>query len=182
MLKILGARGVQDYILKEVQSVYRAQGVDINDKHVEVIVRQMLRKVRVEASGDTALLPGELVDVDRLDEENIRAIEKGGEPANVSPIIQGITKASLTSESFLSAASFQETEKVLTDAAIKSKIDPLVGLKENIILGKLIPAGTGSKEYKNLSTRIVGVTSAERYAAAMDPTEEFVEETASDEE
>ncbi|MBO4962783.1 MAG: DNA-directed RNA polymerase subunit beta' [Clostridia bacterium] len=182
VLKILGARGVQDYILKEVQSVYRAQGVDINDKHVEVIVRQMLRKVRVEASGDTALLPGELVDVDRLDEENIRAIEKGGEPANVSPIIQGITKASLTSESFLSAASFQETEKVLTDAAIKSKVDPLVGLKENIILGKLIPAGTGSKEYKNLSTRIVGVTSAERYAAAMDPTEEFVEETASDEE
>jgi len=167
ILKTRGVKGVQDYILKEVQSVYRAQGVDINDKHVEVIVRQMLRKVRIENCGDTALLPGELVDVTRYEEENQRTLENGGRPATASRVLQGITKASLTSESFLSAASFQETEKVLTEAAIKSKVDPLVGLKENVVLGKLIPAGTGSKEYKNLSTRVVGVTSAERFAADM---------------
>ena len=182
VLKTRGLKGVQDYILKEVQSVYRAQGVDINDKHVEVIVRQMLRKVRIEASGDTNLLPGDLVDITKYEEENIRTLENGGRPATASRIIQGITKASLTSESFLSAASFQETEKVLTEAAIKSKIDPLVGLKENIILGKLIPAGTGSKEYKNIDTRVVGVTSAERYAAAGATAEALTEETVSEEE
>ena len=142
----------------------------------------MLRKVRIEASGDTNLLPGDLVDITKYEEENIRTLENGGRPATASRIIQGITKASLTSESFLSAASFQETEKVLTEAAIKSKIDPLVGLKENIILGKLIPAGTGSKEYKNIDTRVVGVTSAERYAAAGATAEALTEETVSEEE
>ena len=149
ILKTRGVKGVQDYILKEVQSVYRGQGVDINDKHVEVIVRQMLRKVKIENCGDTNMLPGELVDVNRYEEENQRTLENGGRPATAKRVLQGITKASLATESFLSAASFQETEKVLTEAAIKSKVDPLVGLKENIILGKLIPAGTGSKEYKS---------------------------------
>ena len=172
ILKTRGVKGVQDYILKEVQSVYRAQGVDINDKHIEVIVRQMLRKVRIENCGDTDLLPGELVDVTRYEEENQKTLENGGRPATASRVLQSISKASLTSESFLSAASFQETERVLTEAAIKSKIDPLVGLKENIILGKLIPAGTGSAEYKNLDTRVIGVTSAERFIASSLPEEE----------
>ncbi len=182
ILKTRGVKGVQDYILKEVQSAYRSKGVEINDKHVEVIVRQMLRKVRIENCGDTSLLPGELVDITKYEEENFKTLENGGRPATASRILQGITKASLSSESFLSAASFQETEKVLTEAAIKSKIDPLVGLKENIILGKLIPAGTGSKEYKNLNTRVVGLTSAERYASSMNPTENQEEQDLPEEE
>ncbi len=150
ILKTKGVKGVQDYILKEVQRVYRSQGVEINDKHVEIIVRQMLRKVLVQASGDTSFLPGEYVDEYRILEENKKVIENGGRPAMVERVLLGITKASLATESFLSAASFQETTRVLTDAAIKNKIDRLVGLKENIIIGKLIPAGTGSKEYKNI--------------------------------
>ena len=150
LLRILGVKAVQDYLLREVLSVYRQQGVNISDKHIEIIVRQMLRKVRVEDSGDTALLPGALVDIFRFEEANRDTIEKGGRPAIAKRILLGITKASLATESFLSAASFQETTRVLTDAAIKGKVDPLLGLKENVIIGKLIPAGTGMKRYKDI--------------------------------
>ncbi len=152
MLKAKGVKGVQEYIAKEVQSAYRVSGVEINDKHVEVIVRQMLRKVRIEKQGSTTLLPGTLVDIFTFEEENFRVLENGGEPAEAKRTLLGITKAALASESFLSAASFQETARVLTEAAIKNKIDPLVGLKENVIIGKLIPAGTGMKLYKNITT------------------------------
>ena len=151
ILRVSGVKGVQDYILEQVQSVYRSQGVDINDKHVEIIVRQMLRKVRIESAGSTNLLPGETVDMFTVEEENRQAIEQGGTPALQKRVLLGITKAALSTDSFLSAASFQETARVLTDAAIKNKVDPLIGLKENVIIGKLIPAGTGVKEYKNMS-------------------------------
>ena len=151
ILRVQGVKGVQDYILEQIQSVYRSQGVDINDKHVEIIVRQMLKKVRIENSGSTDLLPGETVDMFTVEEENTKAIENGGAPALQKRVLLGITKAALSTESFLSAASFQETARVLTDAAIKNKVDPLMGLKENVIIGKLIPAGTGVKEYKNMS-------------------------------
>ena len=150
LLRVCGPLAVQTYLLKEVQSVYRLQGVDINDKHIEVMVRQMLRRVKVEHSGDTELLPGSQVDVFDFDTENAKAIANGGEPATGTTMLLGITKASLATDSFLSAASFQETTRVLTDAAIKGKIDHLIGLKENIILGKLIPAGTGMNRYRNL--------------------------------
>ncbi len=155
ILRIQGVKGVQDYILHEVQSVYRSQGVDINDKHVEIIVRQMMRKVRIENCGDTDLLPGELVDMFTFEDENERTIERGGCPATAKRVLLGITKAALSTDSFLSAASFQETARVLTEAAIKSKVDPLIGLKENVIIGKLIPAGTGVRDYKNLSPQLV---------------------------
>ncbi len=151
ILRVSGVKGVQDYILEQVQSVYRSQGVDINDKHVEIIVRQMLRKVRIENAGSTGLLPGETVDMFAVEEENQKAIQSGGTPALQKRVLLGITKAALSTDSFLSAASFQETARVLTDAAIKNKVDPLIGLKENVIIGKLIPAGTGVKEYKNMS-------------------------------
>jgi DNA-directed RNA polymerase subunit beta' len=150
ILKIRGVKGVQAYLLKEVQTVYRLQGVEINDKHIEVIIRQMLRKVRVEDSGDTDMMPGELVDIFRFERENEQIVENGGQPAVAKRVLLGITKASLATDSFLSAASFQETTRVLTEAAIKGKVDPLVGLKENVIIGKLIPAGTGMKRYKNI--------------------------------
>ena len=150
MLKIKGIRGVQNYLLEEVQRVYRLQGVDINDKHIEVIIRQMLRKVKVDDSGDTSLLPGGLIDIFDFEEENAMAVENGGKPATARPIILGITKASLATDSFLSAASFQETTRVLTEAAIKGKTDPLMGLKENVIIGKLIPAGTGMIKTRNI--------------------------------
>ena len=143
ILKIKGLKGVQAYLLQEVQKVYRLQGVDINDRHIEVIVRQMLRKVRVEDAGDTELLPGGLVDIFHFERENENAIVEGNMPAQAKRVLLGITKASLATESFLSAASFQETTRVLTEAAIKGKSDPLAGLKENVIIGKLIPAGTG---------------------------------------
>ncbi len=174
ILKTSGPNPVQDYILREVQSVYRSQGVDINDKHVEVIVRQMLRKVRVENCGDTDLLPGEYVDIFRFEEANKKALENGGKPANAKRVLLGITKAALATESFLSAASFQETAKVLTEAAIKNKVDPLVGLKENVIIGKLIPAGTGVKDYKNLNPQLV--VSQETETALEQPVEEYEEE------
>ena len=151
ILRVQGVKGVQDYLLEQVQSVYRSQGVDINDKHVEIIVRQMLRKVRIESAGSTDLLPGETVDMFTVEAENQKAIENGGTPALQKRVLLGITKAALSTESFLSAASFQETARVLTDAAIKNKVDPLMGLKENVIIGKLIPAGTGVKDYKNMS-------------------------------
>lgn len=150
LLKIKGLRGVQTYLLKEVQRVYRLQGVDINDKHIEVMIRQMLRKVKVEDPGDTELLPGGLIDIFEFEEENAKVFASGGEPATAKPVLLGITKASLATDSFLSAASFQETTRVLTEAAIKGKTDPLLGLKENVIIGKLIPAGTGMSRYRNV--------------------------------
>ncbi len=150
ILKIKGVRAVQDYMIQEVQRVYRLQGVEINDKHIEVIVRQMLKKVRIETNGDTEFLPGTLVDVLEYEDENLRMEEEGLEPASGSQVMLGITKASLATNSFLSAASFQETTKVLTEAAIKGKADPLIGLKENVIIGKLIPAGTGLKRYSDI--------------------------------
>ena len=159
LLKIKGIRAVQDYMLREVQRVYRLQGVDIADKHIEVIVRQMLKKVRIESNGDADFLPGTLVDALEYEETNERLIAEGKEPADGRQVMLGITKAALATNSFLSAASFQETTKVLTEAAIKGKVDPLIGLKENVILGKLIPAGTGMKRYRD-----VNLSSDERIA------------------
>ncbi len=150
ILKIKGIRAVQDYMLREVQRVYRLQGVDINDKHIEMIVHQMLKKVRVEDNGDSDVLPGTLVDVLDFEEMNEKLEAEGKRPAEGKQVMLGITKASLATNSFLSAASFQETTKVLTEAAIKGKVDPLIGLKENVIIGKLIPAGTGMKRYQNV--------------------------------
>ncbi len=150
ILKIKGVRAVQDYMIQEVQRVYRLQGVEINDKHIEVIVRQMLKKIRVENNGDTDLLPGTMVDNLEFEDINAEMIAQGKEPAEGKQVMLGITKASLATNSFLSAASFQETTKVLTEAAIKGKVDPLIGLKENVIIGKLIPAGTGLKRYRNV--------------------------------
>ena len=150
ILKIKGLRAVQDYMIQEVQRVYRLQGVDINDKHIEVIVRQMLKKVRVEENGDSEFLPGTMVDILDFEEANERLVAEGKEPATGEPVMLGITKASLATDSFLSAASFQETTKVLTEAAIKGKVDPLLGLKENVIIGKLIPVGTGMRQYRDV--------------------------------
>lgn len=153
MLRIKGIRGVQNYILQEVQRVYRNQGVEINDKHVEVMIRQMLRKIRIVDSGDTSLLPGSFVDIHEYEEANKQALFAGKEPAVARPVLLGITKASLETDSFLSAASFQETTRVLTDAAIKGKVDQLLGLKENVIIGKLIPAGTGMNRYRGIKVQ-----------------------------
>ncbi len=150
ILKVKGSYGVQMYLVEQVQDVYRSQGVGINDKHIEVVVRQMLRKRKVETSGDTDLLPGGLVDVFELEDENNKVEANGGEAATARPVLLGITKASLATESFLSAASFQETTRVLTEASIKGKMDPLLGLKENVIIGKLVPAGTGMSRYRNV--------------------------------
>ncbi|NLW22784.1 MAG: DNA-directed RNA polymerase subunit beta' [Tissierellia bacterium] len=161
ILKIKGVSGVQDYLVKEVQRVYRLQGVDIADKHIEIIVRQMLNKVKVEDPGDTDLLPGSLINIFDFEEINRQAIENGGKPAVGKRALLGITKASLATESFLSAASFQETTRVLTDAAIKGKVDRLIGLKENVIIGKLIPAGTGMRRYKNIDIVYEDVENAE---------------------
>ena len=151
ILKIQGVDAVQDYLIKEVHKVYRLQGVDINDRHIEVIVRQMLRKAKIDEPGDTDYLFGTQVDYYKLKEENKALIDNGMEPAKATRSLLGITKASLATDSFLSAASFQETTRVLTEAAIKGKIDPLVGLKENVIIGKLIPAGTGMTRYKGIN-------------------------------
>lgn len=150
IIRIKGVKGVKNYLLSEVQKVYRLQGVDINDKHLEVVIRQMTRKIKVEETGDTDLLPGTMMDIFDFEEANERAIARGGEPAEGKIALLGITKAALATDSFLSAASFQETTRVLTDAAIKGKIDPLVGLKENVIIGKLIPAGTGMNRYRGI--------------------------------
>ena len=150
ILKIKGVRAVQDYMIQEVQRVYRLQGVEINDKHIEVIVRQMLKKIRIENNGDSEFLPGTLVDILDYEDTNERLEEEGKELAEGKQVMLGITKASLATNSFLSAASFQETTKVLTEAAIKGKIDPLIGLKENVLIGKLIPAGTGMKRYNSI--------------------------------
>lgn len=162
ILRIKGVEGVKNYLLSEVQKVYRLQGVDINDKHLEVVVRQMTRKVKVEESGDTSLLPGTLIDILDFEEENRKVLANGGELAEGKITLLGITKAALATDSFLSAASFQETTRVLTDAAIKGKIDPLVGLKENVILGKLIPAGTGMTRYRTLKISTEDTVSEEQ--------------------
>ena len=147
---------MQDYLIQEVQRVYRLQGVDINDKHIEIIVRQMLKRVKISDPGDTNMLPGSLVDAIEFEEKNRKAEEEGRRPAAGERVLLGITKASLATESFLSAASFQETTRVLTEAAIKGKVDPLVGLKENVIIGKLIPAGTGMNRYQRSDVLCVG--------------------------
>lgn len=156
ILAVQGVLAVQEYLVQEVQEVYRSQGVNINDKHIEVIVRQMLRKHKVEDSGDTLMLPGALVDVFDLEEANRKTEEEGGVPAEAKPTLLGITKASLATESFLSAASFQETTRVLTEASIKGRVDKLLGLKENVIIGKLIPAGTGLARYRNVTIEVEG--------------------------
>ena len=164
ILKIKGVRAVQDYMLQEVQRVYRLQGVEINDKHIEVIVRQMLKKIRIENNGDSDFLPGTLVDILDYEEMNEKLIADGLDPAEGKQVLLGITKASLATNSFLSAASFQETTKVLTEAAIKGKVDPLIGLKENVLIGKLIPAGTGMKRYRNVRLNTDARIAAEKAA------------------
>ena len=151
ILKIKGVRAVQDYMLREVQRVYRLQGVEINDKHIEVIVRQMLKKVRIEENNDADVLPGNSMDVLDYNDMNEKLVAEGKTPAEGKQVMLGITKASLATDSFLSAASFQETTKVLTEAAINGKVDHLIGLKENVLIGKLIPAGTGMKRYRNVT-------------------------------
>ena len=155
LLRVQGVEGVQAYLLREVQRVYRMQGVEIGDKHVEVMVRQMLRKVKILESGDTDVLPGSLIELHQFKEENNKVLREGKEPAVGEPVLLGITKASLETDSFLSAASFQETTRVLTDAAIKGKTDELLGLKENVIIGKLIPAGTGMQRYRKIESELV---------------------------
>ena len=151
ILKTRGVRDTQDYMIVEVLKVYHKSGVDVNDKHLEIIIRQMLRKVRIEDSGDTSMLPGDYVDMFKFEEENERVLANGGEPASAKRVLLSITKSALATDSFLSAASFQETVRVLTDAAIKGSVDNLVGLKDNIIIGKRIPAGTGIKRYRDIT-------------------------------
>jgi DNA-directed RNA polymerase subunit beta' len=153
-LRVEGVQALQMFLVDEVQQVYRSQGVTIADKHIELIIRQMLRKVHIIEPGDTEFLPGELIDRKRFEDKNAEVVESGGEPASARPILMGITKASLATDSWLAAASFQETTRVLTEAAINAKSDPLLGLKENVIIGKLIPAGTGMARYRNIQTRI----------------------------
>src|SRR6185369_16228840 len=162
LLRLKGYTETELYLVGEVQKVYKSQGVEIHDKHIELIIRQMMKKVRVEANGDADLLPGQLVDRLVFDRENARVRTAGGEEATHEPLILGITKASLATESFLSAASFQETTKVLTDASIEGKVDNLLGLKENVIIGKLIPAATGLKRYRQIE---------------IEPTESVIRET-----
>ena len=191
IIKVVGVTGVQNYIIEEVQKVYNMQGIKINDRHIEVIVRQMLRKIKVEDAGDTALLPGSMVDITTFNAENEAAAAEGKKEATGSRTLLGITKASLATESFLSAASFQETTRVLTEAAIKSKRDPLLGLKENVIIGKLIPAGTGMSRYKDIEIDVEALQrkpgeelTAESYSVEAEEvtTEEVVSEETSDEQ
>jgi DNA-directed RNA polymerase subunit beta' len=165
VLRILGQRQVQIHLVAEVQKVYNSQGVSIHDKHIEIIIRQMLRRVTIIESGDAELLPGELVERGRFETENRRVVSESGQPASGRPQLMGITKASLATESWLSAASFQETTRVLTDAAIHAKSDPLLGLKENVILGKLIPAGTGLPRYRNIRVEPTEEAKAAMYSA-----------------
>jgi DNA-directed RNA polymerase subunit beta' len=166
VLRILGSRAVQQHLVAEVQEVYRSQGVSIHDKHIEIIIRQMLKRVNVLESGDTELLPGELVERPRFEEINRAVVNDGGIPAAGRPVLMGITKASLATESWLSAASFQETTRVLTDAAIHAKSDSLLGLKENVIIGKLIPAGTGMQVYRNIRVEPTDDARSSAYPAA----------------
>ena len=178
LLKIKGLRAVQDYMIREVQRVYRLQGVEINDKHVEVIVRQMLKRIKVDTAGDSEFLPGTTVEVLDFNEVNEQLEEEGKEPATGTQIMLGITKASLATSSFLSAASFQETTRVLTEAAINGKVDPLVGLKENVIIGKLIPAGTGMKRYGDVKLSTDERIAREQEQAALAVSAEDVEDEA----
>ena len=178
LLKIKGLRAVQDYMIREVQRVYRLQGVEINDKHVEVIVRQMLKKIKVDTAGDSEFLPGTTVEVLDFNEVNEELEAEGKEPATGTQIMLGITKASLATSSFLSAASFQETTRVLTEAAINGKVDPLVGLKENVIIGKLIPAGTGMKRYGDVKLSTDERIAREQEQAALAVSAEDVEDEA----
>ena len=164
LLQVRDVLSVENYLLREVQRVYRMQGVEIGDKHIEVMVRQMLRKVRVMDPGDTDILPGTLMDIADFKDQNYNTLVAGGVPATSRPVLLGITKASLETNSFLSAASFQETTRVLTDAAIRGKKDPLLGLKENVIIGKIIPAGTGMARYRNMEPKEVGVASENVYS------------------
>ena len=188
ILKIKGLRAAQDYLLREVQRVYRLQGVEINDKHIEVIVHQMLKKIRIEENGDSEFLPGSMVDVLDFNDVNEQLEAEGKEIATGEQIMLGITKASLATDSFLSAASFQETTKVLTEAAIKGKVDHLIGLKENVIIGKHIPAGTGMKKYRDvclntdakLEEEVLDVLDADEAAALEEISVEEVVETAED--
>ena len=175
LLRVKGPRGVQLYLLQEVQRVYRLQGVDINDKHIEIIIRQMLKKLKVEAPGDTNLLTGGMVDSFVFEDVNREVMAAGGRPAVARPLLLGITKASLATDSFLSAASFQETTRVLTEAAIKGKVDPLLGLKENVIIGKLVPAGTGMQRYRSI--RVYPLVDDEKEEDA-GPAEQEAEEEA----
>jgi len=153
LLRVVGVNGVREYIIKEVQKVYRLQGVDINDKHIEIIVKQMLSKIKIDESGDSLLLPGSVVSLKEFNRINEGIETENGEAAIGTRSLLGITKASLATESFLSAASFQETTRVLTEAAINGKEDRLLGLKENVIIGKLIPAGTGMRYYKEMTVK-----------------------------
>ena len=166
LLLVRGREDVQNYLVREVQTVYRSQGVDINDKHIEVIVRQMMRKVRIDNAGDTDLLPGEIVSQFEWEEANAKALSEGGEPAIAGTVLLGLIKAALNTASWLSAASFQETTRVLTEAAISGKVDKLRGLKENVIIGKLIPAGTGLDYYQKLREEAARLYEEEEAAAA----------------
>ena len=165
----MGAREVQKYLVGGVQGVYRSQGVPIHDKHIEVIVRQMLRRVTIIEAGDAELLPGSMAERGAFETENRRVVAEGGEPAAGRPVLMGITKASLATDSWLSAASFQETTRVLTQAAMEGKSDPLVGLKENVIIGKLIPAGTGLDRYRNIRVEPTEEARASAYTMNYDP-------------
>ena len=178
ILRIKGVHGVEKYIIEEVQTVYNMQGVKINDRHIEVIVRQMLRKIKIDNPGDTDLLTGSVVDLFEFEDANRIAKEQGKQEAEGKRILLGITKASLASDSFMSAASFQETTRVLTEAAIKGKKDPLLGLKENVIIGKLIPAGTGMNRYKNIKTTVEPLADVPGMATEQELTETDVEVTA----
>jgi DNA-directed RNA polymerase subunit beta' len=167
VLELQGNRGVQQYVVREIQRVYKGQGVDINDKHVEVIVRQMLKKRKIKSIGDTGFLPGQVVDKFEFEDENrrVRELDPPGTESTSDWMLLGITEASLATESFLAAASFQKTTRVLTEAAVRGKKDNLVGLKENVIIGRLIPAGTGLPQYRNLDVELVGIDAAHRQAA-----------------
>jgi DNA-directed RNA polymerase subunit beta' len=168
VLHVRGVRAAQEHLVDEVQQVYRTQGAPIHDKHIEIIIRQMLRRVTVIESGDTQLLPGELVARQAFEAQNREVVAEGGSPAQGRPVLMGITKASLATDSWLSAASFQETTKVLTDAAIQGKSDSLVGLKENVILGKLIPAGTGLERYRNIRVEPTAEAKSRAYQMSYD--------------
>ena len=167
ILRISGPAATRHYLVQQVLGVYKSQGVEINDKHVEVMVRQMMRKYKIDEAGDTNMLPGSVVDIAQFEDENDEVLAEGKQPATGHPILLGITKASLATDSFLSAASFQETTRNLTDAAIKGKVDPLLGLKENVIIGKLIPAGTGMPKYRNIQLKIHRPTEAAEEAPAV---------------
>jgi DNA-directed RNA polymerase subunit beta' len=169
VLRILGVRKVQEHLVEEVQKVYQTQGAAIHEKHIEIIIRQMLRRITVIESGDTNLLPGDWADRAAYEKANRKVVAEGGQPASGRPVLMGITKASLATDSWLSAASFQETTKVLTDAAIHGKSDSLVGLKENVILGKLIPAGTGLERYRNIRVEPTAEAKATAYSLSYDP-------------